>query len=110
MRILIVEDELKLAISLKRGLKEFGFQVAVAFGGAAARRAIDFSEVNLVILDVNLPDVSGSALCREIRTRNVNLPIIMLTALGTIENKLADFDAGADDYVMKPFELTELLA
>lgn len=110
MRILVVEDELKLAVSLKRGLEEFGFQVSVALDGEAARRAIDFGDVGLVILDVNLPDVSGFSLCQEIRTRNVYLPIIMLTALGTIEDKLAGFDAGADDYVMKPFEFSELLA
>ncbi|GAB4033781.1 response regulator [Spirosoma jeollabukense] len=110
MRILVVEDELKLAVSLKRGLEEFGFQASVALDGESARRAIDFGDINLVILDVNLPDVSGFTLCREIRTRNAYIPVIMLTALGTIENKLSGFDAGADDYLMKPFEFSELLA
>ena len=110
MKILVVEDEIKLAMSLKRGLEEYGFQTSVALDGAAARKAVEFSEVNLIIMDVNLPDMNGYDLCRDIRTRHSQVPIIMLTALGTIENKLSGFDAGADDYVLKPFEFSELLA
>ena len=110
MKILIVEDEIKLAMSLKRGLEEYGFQTSVALDGAAARKAVEFGEVNLIIMDVNLPDINGYDLCRDIRARNNHMPIIMLTALGTIENKLSGFDAGADDYVLKPFEFSELLA
>lgn len=110
MKILVVEDEIKLAMSLKKGLEEYGFQTSVALDGAAARKAIEFSEVNLIILDVNLPDTNGYELCRDIRARHNQVPIIMLTALGTIENKLSGFDAGADDYVLKPFEFSELLA
>jgi DNA-binding response OmpR family regulator len=110
MKILVVEDEIKLAMSLKRGLEEYGFQTSVALDGAAARKAVEFSEVNLIIMDVNLPDINGYDLCRDIRARHNQVPIIMLTALGTIENKLSGFDAGADDYVLKPFEFSELLA
>lgn len=110
MKILVVEDEIKLAMSLKRGLEEYGFQTSVALDGAAARKAVEFGEVNLIIMDVNLPDVNGYDLCRDIRARNNPVPIIMLTALGTIENKLSGFDAGADDYLLKPFEFSELLA
>ena len=110
MKILVVEDEIKLAMSLKRGLEEYGFQTSVALDGAAARKAVEFGEVNLIIMDVNLPDMNGYDLCRDIRARNNRVPIIMLTALGTIENKLSGFDAGADDYVLKPFEFSELLA
>ena len=110
MKILVVEDEIKLAMSLKRGLEEYGFQIAVALDGASARKAVEFGEVNLIIMDVNLPDINGYDLCRDIRARNNRMPIIMLTALGTIENKLSGFDAGADDYVLKPFEFSELLA
>lgn len=110
MKILVVEDEIKLAMSLKRGLEEYGFQTSVALDGAAARKAVEFGEVNLIIMDVNLPDINGYDLCRDIRARNNQMPIIMLTALGTIENKLSGFDAGADDYVLKPFEFSELLA
>lgn len=110
MKILVVEDEIKLAMSLKRGLEEYGFQTSVALDGAAARKAVEFSEVNLIIMDVNLPDINGYDLCRDFRARHNQVPIIMLTALGTIENKLLGFDAGADDYVLKPFEFSELLA
>ncbi|GAB3639692.1 response regulator transcription factor [Spirosoma arcticum] len=110
MKILVVEDEIKLAMSLKRGLEEYGFQTSVALDGAAARKAVEFGEINLIIMDVNLPDVNGYDLCRDIRARNNPVPIIMLTALGTIENKLSGFDAGADDYLLKPFEFSELLA
>ena len=110
MKILVVEDEIKLAMSLKRGLEEYGFQTSVALDGAAARKAVEFGEINLIIMDVNLPDMNGYDLCRDIRARNNPVPIIMLTALGTIENKLSGFDAGADDYLLKPFEFSELLA
>jgi DNA-binding response OmpR family regulator len=110
MKILVVEDEIKLAMSLKRGLEEYGFQATVALDGASARKAVEFGEVNLILLDVNLPDINGYDLCRDIRAHNNQVPIIMLTALGTIENKLSGFDAGADDYVLKPFEFSELLA
>lgn len=110
MKILVVEDEIKLAMSLKRGLEEYGFPTSVALDGAAARKAVEFGEVNLIIMDVNLPDMNGYDLCRDIRARNNPVPIIMLTALGTIENKLSGFDAGADDYLLKPFEFSELLA
>lgn len=110
MKILVVEDEIKLAMSLKRGLEEYGFQASVALDGAAARKAVEFSDINLIIMDVNLPDVNGYDLCRDIRARHNPVPIIMLTALGTIENKLSGFDAGADDYLLKPFEFSELLA
>ncbi|WP_420155772.1 response regulator [Siphonobacter sp.] len=110
MRILIVEDELKLATSLKRGLDEYGFQASVALDGASAKKALELGEINLVILDINLPDINGYDLCRYIHERNSHIPIIILTALGTIENKLTGFDAGADDYLVKPFEFSELLA
>lgn len=110
MRILVVEDELKLAMSLKRGLEECGFQASVALDGAAARKAVVSDEIHLIVLDINLPDVSGYSLCREFRARNAHIPIIILTALSTIENKLLGFDAGADDYLVKPFEFSELLA
>lgn len=110
MRILLIEDEIKLAMSLKLGLEEYGFQVSVALDGASAQKTLDFMEVNLVILDVNLPDANGYDLCREIRSRYDPVHVIMLTALGSLDHKLAGFDAGADDYMVKPFEFAELLA
>ncbi|MFD2934086.1 response regulator [Spirosoma flavum] len=109
MRILIVDDEIKLAMSLKRGLKEYGFGVSIALDAATARKLIEYGGINLVILETSLPDVNGYELCRDIRAQNSQLPIIILTAQGTIESKLAGFDAGTDDYIVKPFEFSELL-
>ena len=109
MRILIVDEDIKLAYSLKRSLKEYGFRVSVALNGATARKQVEFGGINLIVLETNLPDMSGYELCREIRVHNPLIPIIILTAQGTIENKLAGFDAGSDDYIVKPFEFRELL-
>ncbi|MBD2751655.1 response regulator transcription factor [Spirosoma validum] len=110
MRILIVEDESKLAVPLQRSLKENGFKVFVTLNSTTAREDVESGDFHLVILDVNRPDSSGYELCRDIRTQNNQIPIIVLTPLGTIDNKLMCFDAGADDCVVKPFEFSELLA
>ncbi len=109
MRILIVDEEIKLAVALKHGLKEYGFRVSIALDGATARKLVEFGGINLVILEINLPDVSGYELCRDIRAQNSQIPIIILTTQGTIENKLAGFDAGSDDYIVKPVDFSELL-
>lgn len=109
MRILVVDDDIKVAMSLKHGLKEYGFKVSVALDGATARELVDYGGINLIILEINLPDISGYDLCRDIRAQNSQIPIIILTAQGTIENKLAGFDAGSDDYIVKPFDFSELL-
>ncbi|GAB3028713.1 response regulator transcription factor [Spirosoma pulveris] len=110
MRILIVEDEIKLALSLKRGLEECGFETTVALDGAAARRILALGDVTLMLLDIGLPDVDGLTLCREMRRHYAQIPVIMLTALGSLDDKLAGFDVGASDYVVKPFAFGELLA
>ncbi|GAB3781629.1 response regulator transcription factor [Spirosoma horti] len=110
MRILIVEDEIKLALSLKRGLEECGFETTVALDGAAARRILALGDVTLMLLDIGLPDVDGLTLCREMRSHYAQIPVIMLTALGSLDDKLAGFDVGASDYVVKPFAFGELLA
>lgn len=110
IKILIVEDEERLAGVLSKQFEESGFLVDIAIDGYEGRRKIELNQYNLVILDINLPLINGYDLCREIRKVNNNIPIIMLTALGTTENKLTGFDAGADDYVLKPFNFKELLA
>lgn len=110
MRILLVEDEIKLALSLKRGLEECGFETTVALDGAAARRILALGNVTLMLLDIGLPDVDGLTLCREMRSHHPQIPVIMLTALGALDDKLAGFDVGASDYVVKPFAFGELLA
>jgi len=108
--ILIVEDELRLAEILQKQLQESGFKADVANDGYVGKRMMENSEYDLVVLDINLPLMNGYELCKEIRKNNSKIPIIMLTALVTSENKLIGFEAGADDYVLKPFDFRELLA
>jgi len=110
INILIIEDEQRLAEIIKKQLKESGFNVETAFDGYIGRQLAETNRYNLIILDINLPLINGYDLCKEIRKTNSNIPIIMLTALGTPDNKVAGFDAGADDYVIKPFDFRELLA
>ena len=108
--ILIVEDELRLAEIIQKQLQESGYKADVANDGYVGKRMVENNEYDLVVLDINLPLMNGYELCKEIRKNNSKIPIIMLTALGTPENKLIGFEAGADDYVLKPFDFRELLA
>jgi two-component system, OmpR family, copper resistance phosphate regulon response regulator CusR len=110
INILIVEDEQRLAEILKKQLNESGFNVEIAFDGYLGNQMVKRKGYNLIILDINLPLINGYDLCKQIRKTNSNVPIIMLTALGTSDNKVAGFDAGADDYVIKPVDFRELLA
>jgi DNA-binding response OmpR family regulator len=110
INILIVEDERRLAGLLKKQLEEYGFSSEIAYDGYTGKQKVERNEYDLVILDINLPLINGYDLCREIRKSNHHLPVIMLTAFGTPDNKLAGFEAGADDYVVKPFDFRELLA
>lgn len=109
-RILIIEDEKRVSDLLKAGLEEAGYTTLVAYDGAMGLRLFKSSEVDLVISDIVLPKLDGFELCREIRTQNRDVPILMLTALGTTDDKLDGFDSGADDYMVKPFDFRELLA
>ncbi len=108
-RILIVEDEQKIADTLKLGLSENGFYVEVAYDGNIGYKLFQSHNFNLIVLDLNLPGINGYELCKKIRASNVNVPIIMLTALSTLNDKIDGYDAGADDYIIKPFEFKELL-
>lgn len=108
--ILIVEDEQRLADILKKQLEEAGFEAEIAYDGYIGKQLIEKNAYSLIILDINLPLLNGYDLCREIRKRDSKIPIIMLTAFSTSENKLAGFDVGADDYIVKPFDFRELLA
>lgn len=110
MRILIIEDDTRLASLLIRVLEENGYNVTVAYDGLSGRKLASDSEFSLIITDIVLPKIDGLHLCREIRRNKPEVPIIMLTALGTTDNKVEGFDAGADDYLVKPFEMRELLA
>jgi len=107
--ILIVEDEVRIADTLRIGLTENGFDVEVAYDGRLGYKLFQSRPFNLVVLDINLPIHSGYELCKMIRAENDDIPIIMLTALSGLEDKIEGYDAGADDYVIKPFEFRELL-
>lgn len=107
--ILLVEDEKKIADALRLGLSEEGFQVETAYDGTIAWKLFQRQPFHLVVLDINLPGLNGYDLCKRIRAQDAQVPIIMLTALGTLGDKIEGYDAGADDYVVKPFEFRELL-
>lgn len=106
--ILVVEDDLRVANLLKGGLEEKGYQLLVAYDGASAWRLFQSQAADLVISDVILPKMDGFELCRLIKQSSPQTPVLMLTALGTTDDKLQGFDSGADDYLVKPFDFREL--
>jgi DNA-binding response OmpR family regulator len=108
-KILLVEDEPKIADSLKLGLEETGYSVVVAYDGSIGYKLFLSQNFDLVILDINLPGLNGYELCKKIRERNTLVPVVMLTALNALNDKIEGYDAGADDYIAKPFEFRELL-
>ena len=110
MRILVVEDQIKTSQFVKQGLNEVGYSVDIAESGSAAESFMASSEYDLVILDVMLPDQSGIDTARHFRRDGFIGPILMLTALSTTKDKVNGLDAGADDYLTKPFSFEELLA
>src|SRR5438105_2000143 len=110
MRILLIEDHIRLAQTIVRGLDEFGFRVdafATAEGGINATRS---AEYEALILDLGLPDRDGLEVISELRQRNIELPILILTARDGVDDRVAGLDRGADDYLMKPFAMKELAA
>lgn len=109
IQILIVEDEKKIADSISQGLQENSFQTEVAYDGKLGLQLFESGSFQLAILDINLPGINGYELCRSIRSRDPSVPVIMLTAMNTLDNKIEGFDAGADDYIIKPFDFRELL-
>ncbi len=110
MKILIVEDEQKIADFLKDGLTEQGHNIDHASDGQKGAQLAIKNTYDIILLDVIIPVMSGVELCKLIKSNTPDTPILMLTALGTTEDKLIGFDAGADDYLVKPFEFKELLA
>ncbi len=110
VRVLLVEDEPKMANLLRRGLREEGFVADVARNGADALELIAGTPYDVVVLDVMLPDIDGLEVCRRMRSDQVWAPVLMLTALDAIEDRIAGLDVGADDYLVKPFAFDELLA
>lgn len=110
MRILVVEDEHKIAQSIKKGLEQEAYAVDLAFNGTDG---LDFAlseDFDLVILDRMLPEIDGLEICRKMRDQKVDTPVLMLTARGLTRDKVEGLDAGADDYLVKPFAFEELLA
>lgn len=110
MRILLVEDEPKISTYVKRGLEEAGYAVDAVFTG---RDALDWAiatAYDLIILDILLPEIDGLSVCRELRSKKNSTPILMLTARDTVDDRVIGLDAGADDYLVKPFAIKELLA
>ena len=109
MKLLIVEDEVKIAQALKRGLEEQGYQIDLAHDGFEGSQKFEMNIYDLILIDINLPKRNGYDLCKIIRAKNNLIPIIMLTAFNTLESKIKGFDDGADDYISKPFEFKELV-
>ena len=110
MRILVIEDNPKMSAAIRRGLEELGYAVDVALTGFDGEDLAASTPYDLIILDVMLPDHDGMDVARNLRRRDVATPILMLTALSGTDEKVSGLDAGADDYVTKPFEFEELAA
>lgn len=110
MKILLVEDDIQLTNDLKHQLQAERFEVDSAFDGQIADKLVSRNKYDCILLDVNIPAINGYDLAKSIREKQINAPIIMLTAFGEIEDKLHGFDSGADDYITKPFYFKELLA
>jgi len=110
MRVLVVEDSRRLAGIIKRGLIEEGYTVDNAYDGEEAEYMAESTPFDLIVLDIMLPKKDGLAVCRDLRAKNVNTPILVLTAKDSVEDKVAGLDTGADDYLVKPFAFSELLA
>jgi two-component system copper resistance phosphate regulon response regulator CusR len=110
MKILIVEDEPKVASFIKKGLEENNYDAEIAYDGLSAEKLARLYKYELFILDIIIPGISGLDLCKKFKKLYPNVPVIMLTALGTTDDKVIGFEAGADDYLVKPFEFRELLA
>jgi DNA-binding response OmpR family regulator len=108
--ICLVEDEQKVAAFICKGLEENSYNVKTARDGASARSLLQSGDFDMVIMDVMLPDINGIELCRQIRENDAKTPILILTALDQVQNKVSGLKAGADDYLVKPFHFSELLA
>jgi len=110
MQILLIEDEQRVAAFIQKALEENNYQVDVSRDGADAVKQFPNKPYDLVILDVLLPHLNGVEVCRFIRQRDKNIPVLMLTALSSIDDKVKGLNTGADDYLVKPFHVKELLA
>jgi two-component system, OmpR family, response regulator MprA len=110
VRVLVVDDEPQLRRALERALKLEGYEVALAADGDEALRSVSTGPLDAIVLDVLMPKRDGLEVCRELRARGDHTPVLMLTARDAVQDRVDGLDAGADDYVVKPFALAELLA
>ena len=110
MTILVVEDEVKITRFIKKGLEMEHYTVEVAYDGEEAMAKAEINSYDLIILDIMLPKLDGIEVCRKLREKKVETPIVMLTARDTVEDRINGLDAGADDYLVKPFAFGELVA
>ncbi|MFA6533062.1 MAG: response regulator transcription factor [Patescibacteria group bacterium] len=110
MRILVVEDEHRIANSIKKGLEQERYAVDIAYTGNDGYDLASTEDYDLILLDIMLPEMNGIEICKELRKNRIHIPILMLTAKGQTEDKVSGLDAGADDYMTKPFSFDELLA
>ena len=110
MRILVVEDERPFRDALERVLRNDGYEVELAGDGQAALRALSVRSPDAIVLDVLLPELDGIEVCRRLRAAGDRVPVLMVTALDAVEDRVAGLDAGADDYLVKPFSISELRA
>lgn len=109
MKILLVEDEERLASFIRKGMSAEGYEVEIAYDGRTGLSLFRRNSYDIILLDINLPQINGFELCRLIRADNAEVPVLMLTALDSLADKSDGFNAGADDYLAKPFEFQELL-
>ncbi len=110
MKLLLVEDDALLGDGVRAGLKQAGFAVDWVQDGLAAKVALDSEEYDLLVLDLGLPKLSGMDLLKSVRAKRASLPVLILTARDTVADRVAGLNAGADDYLVKPFDLDELIA
>ena len=110
MKILVIEDEPKVATFIKRGLEELDYEIEVAYDGMVGKNLATSKHFDLIIMDIIIPYINGIELCKQVKEVKPNTPVLMLTALGTTDDKVTGFNAGADDYLIKPFEFAELVA
>lgn len=110
MKILVIEDEPKVASFIKQGLEEQSNNVTVAYDGFFGHKLATENEFDVIVLDLMIPYMNGLDLCKKLREEGIKTPILMLTALGTTDDKVTGLETGADDYLVKPFEFKELVA
>lgn len=110
MKVLVIEDEVQVSNFIRQGLEEKAFTVEVAYDGSTGQRMAIAGDFDVVLLDIVIPGINGFELCKVLKREKPNLPVLMLTTLGTTYDKVTGFDSGADDYLLKPFEFEELVA